>query len=149
MTIARRQVAASAGLHRWLDAVRNDRWHRRVFVRVPVGHIEKRVDLCLRILSCAPRHLLLYDSVDGFGFGCGRIRPIQITGERETRQARKRSRKKRSCKTCCAHDPPELLVRLLEQPEVRRLLPLLDRHQQVVAVEHIRLIADFDVHVAF
>jgi hypothetical protein len=54
--------AGAAG--RLRPAVRNDRWHRRMIIRVPVRRIERIVDLRLGVLLRAARQRLERDAIE-------------------------------------------------------------------------------------
>ena len=87
---AGRQMAQRAGAHRRLDAVGDDRRHRRVIARKPVRRIEPVVDLRLGVLLVAARHLLERDAVERLRLGRDRIGPVEpFRGNRERRQRRK------------------------------------------------------------
>src|SRR6516165_9708897 len=80
MAVAGRQVAECAGADYRLGAMSDDLRHRRMLVGKPVRRIESVVDLRLRVLPAAARHLLEDEIVLRLGLRCDRISPIRRLG---------------------------------------------------------------------
>ena len=72
MTVARRKVATSTGLYSRLNSVGDNRWHWRMFLRVPIRWIERLVDLLPAcIFSVLPGICFCTILSAGFGLGVG------------------------------------------------------------------------------